>query len=180
MRVEKIPTTNGIDDIKLIGENDFENLFIKQLAEAGTLSCLNREVSNTAVFRPISTISDIERKSVDENQIGKYDFTMRQNESHTMDLTFIKDDAPINLTDYDAIKLQVKYSKSAPALLSLSVGSGLEIKGDDNNVLGVSFTKQQTQSLSCQMLYYDVMMVKGAENDYLLEGKISVKQSITR
>lgn len=180
MLVEKIPTTNGIDDIKLIGENDIENLFIRQLAEAGTLSCLNREVSNTALFRPISTLSDIERKESIDSGVRKYDFSILQNKSYEMDLTFIKDGAPIDLTYFDAIKLQVKYSKSAPALVSLSVGSGLEIKGDDNNVLGVSFTKEQTQSFSCQPHYYDVMSVKDGENEYYVEGKITVKQSITR
>ncbi|MEN9907144.1 MAG: hypothetical protein RLZZ540_285 [Bacteroidota bacterium] len=180
MFIERIPTANGIDDIKLIGENDLENMFIKQLAEAGTLSCMNREVSNAALFRPISTLSDLERKESSESNIGKYDFSIRQNEFHNMDLTFIKDALPIDLTAFSAIKLQVKYSRSAPALLDFSIGSGLEIKGDDDNVLGVSFTADQTKSLNCQIYYYDVMMVKDGKNEYYLEGKITVKQSITR
>jgi hypothetical protein len=37
-------TANGIHDIKLIGENEQERLFIKQLAEAGTLSCVSGEL----------------------------------------------------------------------------------------------------------------------------------------
>lgn len=180
MLIERIPTANGIDDIKIIGENDLERMFVKQLSEAGTLSCMNREVSSAAVFRPISTLSEVARHVAKDNGIGKYDFSIRQNEVHEMDLTFIKASVPIDLTQYSAIKMQVKYSKSAPALLSFSIGSGLEIKSDANNVLGVSFTADQTKSLACQVYFYDVMMVKNGKNDYLLEGKITVKQSLTR
>jgi hypothetical protein len=42
MQALRVLTANGIHDIKLIGENEQERLFIKQLAEAGTLSCVSK------------------------------------------------------------------------------------------------------------------------------------------
>jgi hypothetical protein len=41
MQALRVLTANGIHDIKLIGENEQERLFIKQLAEAGTLSVVS-------------------------------------------------------------------------------------------------------------------------------------------
>lgn len=180
MLVEQIETANGINDIKLIGETEAERLFIKQLAEAGTLSCLNREVSNTVLFRPISVMTEISSGANLKNSIGKYDFAIRQNEDFGVDLTFKKDSLPIDLTEFDSIKLQVKQSRSATPLFDLSIGSGLEIAGDDDNVLRVSFTDTQTKTFNCQNYHYDVLMIKGDKNEYYLEGKITVRQSITR
>jgi predicted transcriptional regulator YdeE len=58
MQVLRVPTTNGIDDIKLIGDTDLDNLFIKQLAQAGTLSCINKNVEDFVIFRAISNNSN--------------------------------------------------------------------------------------------------------------------------
>jgi hypothetical protein len=56
MQALRVLTANGIHDIKLIGENEQERLFIKQLAEAGTLSCVSYRL--TVLFRPISVMSE--------------------------------------------------------------------------------------------------------------------------
>jgi hypothetical protein len=56
MQALRVLTANGIHDIKLIGENEQERLFIKQLAEAGTLSCVSVKLP-TVLFRPISVMS---------------------------------------------------------------------------------------------------------------------------
>jgi len=180
MLIERVPTANGIHDIKLIGENELERQFIKQLAEAGTLSCQNRQVADTVLFRPISVLPEISSYSSSKNNIGKYDFMLRQNENHYVDLTFKKDTTPIDLTEFTAIKLQVKYSKSAPPLIDLSLGNGLEITGDNSNILKVTFTAVQTRDLQCRQYYYDVLMVKPTSNTYYLEGKITVKETLTR
>jgi hypothetical protein len=54
---------------------------------------------------------------------------------------------PLDLTQYSIIKLQVKHSKSAPAIVELSLGSGLEIIGADSNILKVAMTANQTIDL---------------------------------
>jgi hypothetical protein len=180
MQVLRVPTANGIDDIKLLGETESERLFIKQLAEAGTLSCMSRQIADTIVFRPISVMSDISSYSNSKNDIGKYDFIIRQNENHIVDLSFKKNDTPLNLNEFSGIKLQVKQIKSTSALIELSLGSGLEISGVGSNVLKVSFSSVQTNLLNCQEYYYDILMSKPTSNVYYLEGKITVKQSATR
>jgi hypothetical protein len=180
MKAERVITTNGIDDIKLIGETESERLFIKQLAESGTLSCLNAQVGDTVSFRPISVMPDISSFNSTRNSIGKVDFTVRQNQQYDIDFTFKKDDEPIALTDYTAIKLQVKRNKSSSAIIELSLGNGLVISGDDSNILKTSFTAAQTKTLSCQTYYYDVLMVKPTSNTYYIEGTITVKATGTR
>lgn len=180
MQVIKVPTANGIDDIKLIGENELERMFIKQLAEAGTLSCMSRQIADSVVFRPISVTPAISSYKSSKNTIGKYDFIVRQNENHNVDLTFNTKTGPLDLNQYQAIKLQVKYSKSAPSIIELSVGSGLEISGVDSNILNVSMTADQTKLLNCDVYYYDVLMSKPDVNVYYLEGKITVDKTGTR
>jgi len=180
MIVERVTTANSIHDIKLIGENDLERQFIKQLAEAGTLSCQNRQVSDSVLFRPISVASEISSYTSTKEAIGKYDFMVYQNQNHNVDLKFNADALPLDLTQYSAIKLQVKHSKSAPAIVELSIGSGLEISGVDSNVLKVSMTAAQTKTLTCESYYYDVLMVGATANVYYLEGKITIKTTGTR
>lgn len=180
MQVEKVPTANGIDDIKLIGENELERQFIKQLAEAGTLSCISREVADSVMFRPISVTPELSSYVSTKNSIGKYDFIVRQNETHNVDLKFSTADGPLDLTQYSAIKLQIKHSKSAAAIVELSVGSGLVISGADSNILKVSMTAAQTKLLTCESYYYDVLTATPTSNLYYLEGKITVKNTATR
>jgi hypothetical protein len=181
MQVEKVPTANGIDDIKLIGENELERQFIKQLAEAGTLSCISREVSDSVMFRPISVASEGSSYVSTTNSIGKYDFIVRQNEDLLRDLIFESPaDTPLDLTQYSAIKLQVKHSKSAPAIVELSIDNGLKIIGADSNVLQVAMTAAQTKLLTCESYYYDVLTATPTTNVYYLEGKITIKTTGTR
>ena len=180
MQAIRIETANGIHDIKLIGETPEERAFIKQLAEAGTLTCLNKEVGDAVLFRAISVASEMSSYTSTKGTIGKYDFTIRQNENHNFDLTFNKDAVAINLTQFDAIKLQVKHSKSAPAIIELAIGTGLTISGIDNNILSVAITADQARSLTNDIYYYDVLMSTPTSNAYYLEGKVTVKQTATR
>lgn len=180
MLVQKIETALGIHDIKLIGENDLERQFIKQLAEAGTLSCLNRQVSDTVLFRPISVASEISSYTSSNGTVPRYNFDVIQNTDHTIDLDFDINNLPLNLTDFLAIKLQVKHSKSAPPIIALAIGSGLAISGDDSNILKVTMTAAQTKLLTCESYYYDILMSKTDSNKYYLEGKITIKTTATR
>lgn len=180
MKIQRIPTSNGIDDIRLSGETELDDLFIKQLAEAGTLCCLNRHVSGNVVFRPISVMPEISSVVSSKNSIGKYDFLIRQNESHTFDLSFKSNDVPIDLTQYTEIKLQVKKQKGSSSIIQLSVGNGLVVSGPSHNVLKVSMSANQTKLLSCEAYYYDVLLSKPGLNIYYVEGVITVKRSTTR
>jgi hypothetical protein len=84
------------------------------------------------------------------------------------------------LTQFTTITLQIKHSKSAPAIIELSVGNGLVISGVGSNILSVAITATQARLLDCETYYYDVLMSKPASNVYYLEGKVTVKQTVTR
>ncbi len=180
MIIERVPTANSIHDIKLIGENDLERQFIKQLAEAGTLSCQNRQVSDSVLFRAISVASEISSYTSNKGNIAQYNFEVIQNATHIVDLSLQSNGDPLGLTAFLAIKLQVKYSKSAPAIIELAIGSGLEISGAGSNVLKVTMTAEQTKLLNCDTYYYDVLTSTADSNKYYLEGKITTKTTATR
>lgn len=181
MLVEKVITANSIHDLKLIGENDLERQFIKQLAEAGTLTCVNREVSSEVLFRAISVDSELSSYTSDDSKvIGKYDFTVRQNEDFTRDFTFEENGLAMNLTAYTGIKIQIKQRKNTSPIIELTLGSGLAISGVGNNILVMKIAAAQTKLLSCDVYYYDVLLSKPTSNRYFMEGKLTVKNTITR
>lgn len=181
MKVVRIGTSNGIDDIKLIAEDDAEAVFIKQLTEAGTLTSLNKNASSSAVFRAISVNpAALSSQLISSGNIGKYDFSVRQNQNHTIGLTFVKNTAPMNLSVYSAIKLQVKPSKHSSAIISLQIGDGLTLSGAESNVLNIALSAAQTKELCNETYYYDILFVGASSNVYYVEGKITVKKSGTR
>lgn len=183
MRVVRIPTSNGIDDIKLIADDDAEAIFIRQLAEAGTLSSLSTSASSSVTFRAISVLPSttaVPDTLISKGKVGKYDFVVRQNESHTLGMTFIKNDVPLDLTAYTSIKLQVKPSKTSSALITLDLTAGLTISGVDSNALQIAFSAAQTKELCNETYYYDILFTGAASNIYYVEGKITVKKSVTR
>lgn len=183
MRVVRIPTSNGIDDIKLIADDDAEAIFIRQLAEAGTLSSLSTSASSSVVFRAISVQPSsigVSESLISRGKVGKYDFSIRQNESHLIGMTFSKNDTPLDLTAYSSIKLQVKPSKTSSAIITLDLTSGLTVTGDDSNALNIEFLSTQTKELCNETYYYDILFVGAASNIYYVEGKITVKKSVTR
>lgn len=180
MQVLRVVTTNGIDDIKLIGETEMEREFIKQLAESGTLSCISKEVADTALFRPISVTPEMSTYTSTRGIIGRYNFIVRQNQDKTFDLKFVIDGDDLDLTEFTAIKLQIANHKGSSAIIELAVGSGLTISPEFSNVLNVTLTAAQTASLKCQEYFYDVLMSMPSSNRYYVEGKITVKKSQSR
>lgn len=180
MKVLRIATANGIDDIKLVGETALEREFIKQLAEAGTLTCLSRQVAESITFRPISVSSPGSGSYSSAKTIGTYNFSIRQNANHLVDIKFeTTPGEPLDLSTFTEIKLQLKLRKTAQPVLTLSIGSGLTVTGDDSNILGVAFSAAQTKALTSDQYYYDVLMSTSSSNVYYLEGKINVLKSVT-
>lgn len=182
MRAVRIPTNNGIDDVKLISENESESTFLRQLADAGTLSCVTGNVGSSIVFRAASILEpDYNSYEVNAVQsIGRFDFTVRQNEQRSVDLAFSTSAGPMDISQYEQVILQVKKSKGSSAVISLTLGDGLAVTGAENNVLSVSFSSQQTSLLLLQEYYYDVLFVAGVSNVYYLEGTITITPSVSR
>ena len=180
MLIQRVPTTNSIDDIKFIGENDLERQFIQQLAESGTLSCVTRQVGDSILFRPISVSSELSSYTSSNKSISQYNFEIRQNQDFTVDISFKKDGSILDLSQFLGIKLQVKHSKSAPAIIELNLNSGLAVSIADTSVLKIAITAEQSKLLTCESYYYDILMSKQTSNVYYLEGKITVKNTGTR
>lgn len=180
MIIQRITNPSGIDDIKLIGETDAEKSFVKQLAEAGTLTAVSNLSSGTVTFRALPISSANQNTLLSRGKIGKLDFTLRQNANFAVDLKFISESLPMALSDYTVIKLQLKNHKGAGAVLTLSLGSGLTVTGDDNNILSVKFLPVQTAQLCNQEYYYDLMLSTAAgTNTYFVEGKIKIDRTVT-
>jgi hypothetical protein len=181
MIIQRITNPSGIDDVKIIGETEAEKAFVRQLAEAGTLTAVSNLSSGNVVFRamPLSSLAN-QNTLLSRGKIGKLDFTLRQNANFAIDLKFISNALPLALNDYSAIKLQIKNSKGLPAVLTLTLGSGLSITGDDDNVLSVQFLPAQTALLCNQEYYYDLMLSTAAgTNTYFVEGKIKIERTVT-
>lgn len=182
MIIQRIPTASGIDDIKIIGQTDAEKAFVRQLTEAGTLSCMNRTASDSVLFRAISTTDSFGSSSLNSDiQLAKYNFGVIQNMTCVRNLKFSKPvSGPVDLTIYTQIKLQVKNRKGGSVIFEVYLGSGLQVIGDDSNILEIIFSKDQTKLLCHDEYYYDILMTQASVNDYYVEGKIKVKQTGTR
>jgi hypothetical protein len=144
------------------------------------LSCMSYEVSDSVLFRAISASSDFSFYESNENTIAKYNFLVIQNQNFNNDLIFNTDSGPLDLRQYSAIKMQIKHSKSAPAIVELSIGNGLEIIGKDYNTLAISMTADQTKILTYENYYYDILTATPTSNLYPIEGKITIKNTATR
>jgi len=85
-------------------------------------------------------------------------------------------DQPIDLTDFDAIRMEVKktYNVNETPFLTFTVGNGLEISGNDNNILtfvcdDVFWTSQTTKWV------YDITFETATGEKYTyLKGTITV------
>jgi hypothetical protein len=181
MIIQRINNPAGIDDIKLIGENDAERSFIQQLAEAGTLISTTTMSSGIATFRamPISMLTN-DSTLLNRGKVGQVNFNVRQNQDYIFGLRFVSNDLPMVLNDFTAIKMQIKNNKSSSAIITLSVGSGLEITGDDDNILQITLTSAQTALLCNQEYYHDILFETGTgAKMYYIEGLIKVDRSVT-
>lgn len=175
--------TDSIQDLKLVAENEADTLYLKLLSEAGTLSAVSSSAGSSILFRPVSVVEeDFNGNTVNEsNTISRYNFTLKQNERKLIYMDFSSEGAPMDLYAYSMIKLQVKPSRSSSPVISLSLGDGLTIEGDDMNTLGILFTPYQTALLQLPVYYYDLLFsLPDNINTYTVEGEINVIPSITR
>jgi len=160
-----------------------ERAFIRQLAEAGTLSAVSRSVGDSITFRAISVSDPTGSSSYTSSvSLARYNFSVIQNQNFLVDLILRTGTGQsLDLTEYSAIALQVKKAKGGSAIFEVALGQGLTISGADNNVLSIAFLPDQTRQLCGEAYYYDVMMVKpNGSKVYYVEGKINVVKTGTR
>lgn len=182
MIVQRITNNTGIDDIKLIAETDSDKILIKQLAESGTLISMSSIASSSIVFKAMSAATQTISGSniISKGAIGKVDLKIRQNQTFRFDLKFNTSAGSLNLNDYTAIKMQFKLRKEGDPIVSLSLGNGLTISGDDNNILSVVLTAEQTSLFCNDEYYHDIMMQTATSKIYYIEGKSQIEKTATR
>jgi hypothetical protein len=117
------------------------------------------------------------------NNIGKYDFEcILQNQGYDQEFTFTQGEpaTPLDLLQYDNIKLRV-IDDLNQTVEEFSIGDGLTIGGDDDNVLMLRFEQELTLILTRPKYKYDIMFInQDGSNFYILEGSFTVNRTITR
>jgi len=120
-------------------------------------------------------------------QRGTFDIALYYADDDVKRLTFTTEDAdgnevPYDLTVFDEIRMQAKFFQSyeAEALVTWTLGDGLSIEGDGNEVLEVDLTFEKTKPLTGDQEYvFDIRFLQGGELDTLLEGTIKSNESVT-
>jgi hypothetical protein len=115
------------------------------------------------------------------DNIGVYNFDcVIQNQGYTVEMVFNIEGEPLDLTIYPTIKLAIKSNLNS-LITTLGLGSGLEIVGENNNILRVTFDKELTLILKSNIYYYDILFVTvDNKHQYFLKGEIKVNSTITR
>jgi hypothetical protein len=83
---------------------------------------------------------------------------------------------PIDLTDFEEIKMEVKktYNVNETAFLTFTVGDGLEISGADNNILTFVLGEDFWDSQTTKWVYDIVFETATGEKYTYLKGTIAV------
>lgn len=185
MQVQRITNPAGIDDIKLIAETESDKVLLRQLAETGTLVSRSSNASSSLVFRALAVSNpsgDSLNTLVSRGAIGKLDLTLRQNQNFTIVLKFKNQTTglPLDLTTYDAIRLQLRDRRNSAAVVSLAIATGLTISGVDNDSLTIAVSPTQSVLLTKDDYDYDILMVNGDTNTYYVEGIVKIERTGTR
>ena len=120
-------------------------------------------------------------------QRGTFDIALYYADDDVKRLTFTTEDAdgnevPYDLTVFDEIRMQAKVFQSyeADALVTWTLGDGLSIEGNGNEVLEIDLTFDKTKRLKGGQQYvFDIRFLQGGELDTLLEGTIESNESVT-
>ena len=112
--------------------------------------------------------------------IGKVSINLIRGNTKTYKLSFYDqlpngDETPIDLTLFDSITMKIKTDLeiSTPTFLTFTVGSGLAISGEDNNVLEIAFSRQFISTPKIQF-QYDILFIKNNVYDTLIQGVINI------
>ena len=124
--------------------------------------------------------------TVQRDEIGVLNIELNQGGNKPIFLVFNQKNVegatvPVNLTDYDLIRLDVKSRKDvmeAP-FISWQVGEGLTISGENSNVLNFEFSQEFIRT-AAPSWYYDIKFVRSERVSRFIEGQITIKQVTTK
>jgi len=124
--------------------------------------------------------------TIEKDVQGVLDIQLIQGDDAPISLVFetldaLGDPVPLDLRTYSAIRLDVKSQKDVneKPFISLSLGKGLTILGDNFNVLFFELLQQfnDTDSVSW---FYDIKFTNAEGTKHLIAGSISIDRSVTK
>jgi hypothetical protein len=124
--------------------------------------------------------------NIGNQSIGNLNLFVKQGNTQTFRLAFNNvlpngDKEPIDLEQYTDIKMDVKtqIDVNAVPFISWTVGDGLTIEGDDDNVLAFTFSDEFLESQGYQW-DYDILFTDVDGNTTLVGGIINVRRVVTK
>ena len=123
--------------------------------------------------------------AIQTTRLGRLDINLIQGDNKAVSLVFRDKDplgvlTPIDLTDYSVIKMDIKtkVDVNETPFISWTVGNGLTISGDDNNILSFEFSQQFNASQNLEWTY-DIKFIKASKVMHLIEGVVRVQRVVT-
>ena len=120
-----------------------------------------------------------------QNEIGIVNINLKRGNNKAYTLSFFNVDAlgietPKDLRVYTSIKMDIKKRTEveSPIVLSLTIGSGLQIIGNDFNILEISFDREFIDVNDIQYIY-DILFQEGTNFQTLIGGFINIRNIVT-
>jgi len=120
-----------------------------------------------------------------QNDIGIVNINLKRGNNKAYTLSFFNVDAlgietPKDLRVYNSIKMDIKKRTEveSPVVLSLTIGSGLQIIGNDFNILEISFDREFIDVNDIQYIY-DILFQEGTNFQTLIGGFINIRNIVT-
>ena len=120
-----------------------------------------------------------------QNEIGIVNINLKRGNNKAYTLSFFNVGAlgietPKDLRVYNSIKMDIKKRTEveSPIVLSLTIGSGLEIIGNDFNVLEISFDREFIDVNDIQYIY-DILFQEGTNFETLIGGLVNISNTVT-
>jgi len=120
-----------------------------------------------------------------QNEIGIVNINLKRGNNKAYTLSFFNLDAlgietPKDLRVYNSIKMDIKKRTEveSPIVLSLTIGSGLQIIGNDFNILEISFDREFIDVNDIQYIY-DILFQEGTNFQTLIGGLVNIGNTVT-
>jgi hypothetical protein len=120
-----------------------------------------------------------------QNEIGIVNINLKRGNNKAYTLSFFNLDAleietPKDLRVYNSIKMDIKKRTEveSPVVLALTLGTGLQIIGNDFNVLEISFDREFIDVNDIQYIY-DILFQEGTNFETLIGGLVNIRNIVT-
>jgi hypothetical protein len=110
--------------------------------------------------------------------MSNYNINIDQGATFTLNLTIKESGTPLNLSNYEGGRGQLRSKKESPSAIDLTVAITDAVAG----AVQVSLTPTETAALTKGLYYYDVELFTAADAvvTRILRGRASISREITR